>query len=192
MPTIKLLLGIFCLTVTSLLHHTHWNLLIPAPKLTQLAVLKEANERALLVGLAQQEIGVREKNGHNDGLRVEMYLATVDLKRGEPWCAAFICFLYAKAGFLKPRSGWSPDLFPAFRLARSALPGDVFGIYFSSKKRIAHVGLVEKITGNWCLGIEGNTNIAGGREGDGVFRKRRNLKTIYRFANWLKQKGRQP
>lgn len=100
MATIKLLLGIFCLTVTGILNDTHWDLLNPVPKYDRFAILKEVNERALLVDLARKEIGVREKSGQNDGLRVEMYLATVRLKKGEPWCAAFICFYMQKQGLL--------------------------------------------------------------------------------------------
>lgn len=142
-------------------------------------------ERLRIVHLALLELGVREQTGNNDGLRVKAYLSAVKLKEGAPWCAAFISFIFTEAGYLKPRSGWSPDLFPHSRLVRSALPGDVLGIYFKELGRIAHVGLVEKTDGHWCLSIEGNTNIAGSRDGEGVYRRRRPLKTIYRIANWI-------
>ncbi|MCU0383758.1 MAG: hypothetical protein MUF68_06795, partial [Cyclobacteriaceae bacterium] len=33
------------------------------------------------------QLGVREATGKNDGKAVEMYLATVNLTKGYPWCA---------------------------------------------------------------------------------------------------------
>ncbi|WP_254070950.1 peptidoglycan-binding protein [Pedobacter sp. L105] len=148
--------------------------------------------RLRLVSIAEHELGVREGSGHNDGERVESYLAYAGLKKGDPWCAAFISWIFAREGFAKPRSGWSPDLFPSSRLARSALPADVIGIYFEDKKRIAHVGLIEKIKGDWCFSIEGNTNISGSIEGDGVYRRRRILKTIHSISDWVKNGRRVP
>lgn len=148
--------------------------------------------RTRLVRIAQNEIGVRERTGNNDGPRVEDYLRSVGLKKGQPWCAAFVSWVYAKAGYSKPRSGWSPDLFPSARLARSALPGNILGVYFKNLKRIAHVGLIIKQDGDLLYSVEGNTNVEGSREGDGVYRKIRHIKTIYRMADWVKEKGGSP
>lgn len=150
----------------------------------------DLRSRLLLVKIAQGELGLREKTGRNDGERIAEFLITVGLKNPEPWCAAFISWVFAKAGFDQPRSGWSPDLFPVSRLARSALPGNVIGIYFPEKKRIAHVGLIEKEDGDWLISLEGNTNLSGSREGDGVYRKRRHRKSIDKISDWLSN-GRQ-
>lgn len=148
-------------------------------------VVDDRKSRLLLVRIAQGELGLREQTGRNDGARIARFLETVGLKKPEPWCAAFVSWVFAEAGFEKPRSGWSPDLFPASRLARSALPGNVIGIYFPHKKRIAHVGLIERQDGDWLVALEGNTNTSGSREGDGVYRKRRHRKTVYKIADWV-------
>ena len=64
---------------------------------------------------------------------------------------------------------------------------DLFGIYFSNLKRIGHVGFVDQ----WDYGsgvaitVEGNTNGAGSREGNGVYRKRRLIRQIYAVSSWL-------
>lgn len=154
-----------------------------------------------LWGIYTAEIGVREQSGKNDGARVEAYLAYVGLKKGNPWCAAFVCWSLGQAGIRNPRSGWSPDLFPAKKICwqRSASAGmkagvgrqaagprkgDVFGIYFPEKKRIAHVGFVDSWDDKYVITVEGNTNEAGSREGDGVYRKRRLIKTLYQVARW--------
>ena len=157
------------------------------------AWLKEQQyDRLLLVKIAQGELGLREETGRNDGKRIREFLTVVGLKKPEPWCAAFISWVFAEAGFERPRSGWSPDLFPVSRLASSALPGNVIGIYFPEKKRIAHVGLIEKEDGDWLVSLEGNTNLTGSREGDGVYRKRRHRKSIYKISDWLSNGKRRP
>lgn len=164
MATAKLLLGLFCFALVGERHVPDRNLLV--------------------LDIAQGELGVREATGKNDGTRVEAFLAAVKLRKGNPWCAAFVSWVFKQAAFPKPRTGWSPDLFPASRLLKKPAPGAVFGIYFPELKRIAHCGFVEKQQGNWVYTLEGNTNVAGSREGDGIYRKMRQLKTIYRYANW--------
>ncbi|MEJ6979653.1 hypothetical protein WG906_04280 [Pedobacter sp. P351] len=109
-----------------------------------------------------------------------------------------------------PRSAWSPDLFPASKLVwqrgksvyakiphpniqpsgmqrqtNKPSPGDVFGIFFASKGRIAHCGFVDSWNDSWLLTVEGNTNEAGSREGDGVYKKRRLKSTVHMVANWV-------
>jgi len=137
-----------------------------------------------LVELAQGELWVREETGNNDGERVEGYLAAVGLKKGQPWCAAFVSFIFKEAGYVAPRTGWSPSLFPVKRLVKAAAPGNVFGIYFPALKRIAHCGFVKKMEGDWVSSIEGNTGRGGGRDGDGVHRRKRHKRTVYKYADW--------
>lgn len=138
-----------------------------------------------LLKIAQSQIGVREATGNNDGHAVEAYLHYTGNRKGDPWCASFVSWVFGKAGLPQPRSAWSPALFPKQRLLAKAVPAAVFGIYFPDKGRIAHTGLVERQKGHWIYTIEGNTNFAGSREGDGVYRKLRHLKTIKAYANWL-------
>jgi cell wall-associated NlpC family hydrolase len=185
MATIKLFMGILCFAFTGGNGMLSSNLLRTAP--TGTTVTSAA--RTQLVKLAENEIGIREKTGRNDGPRVEEYLRCVGLKKGQPWCAAFVSFIYQKGGFAKPRSGWSPALFPSGRLARSALPGNLIGIYFSEQKRIAHVGIIVQQEGDWMISVEGNTGISGGREGDGVYRKRRQVRTVHSIADWITERG---
>lgn len=141
--------------------------------------------RGSLLAIAEKEVGVRERSGNNDGERVEFYLKYIGLPKGHAWCAAYTSWVYGKAGLSRPRTGWTPALFPENRLVKKPKPADLFGIYFPSLKRIAHTGFVVSIKSDWVLTIEGNTNVEGGREGDGVYKKRRHLRTIAKFANWI-------
>lgn len=151
-----------------------------------LARKEEGLIRKRIVAIAAGELGVRELTGKNDGKRVEEYLKSIQLGKGHAWCGAYVSWVYLQAGFLQPRIGWTPSLFPFRRLTGLPHPGDVFGIYFPALKRIAHAGLVERMSSDWVLTLEGNTNIKGSREGDGVFRKRRHKRTIRSYANWIK------
>lgn len=177
MATVRILLGILCLIALG-------GYRLPNGHLLSAEELK----REKLVTIARKEIGIREQSGRNDGESVAAYLATVRLKEGQPWCAAFVSWVFKKGGYEQPRTGWSPALFNPKVNTKSIQTGNVLGIWFPNLKRIAHVGLVEQQQGSWIISIEGNTNIAGGREGDGVYRKRRLAKSIYAYADWLKGK----
>lgn len=150
--------------------------------------------------MATGELHVREATGANDGPRVTLYLRSVGLDAGHPWCAAFVHWTYRQVGIVASANAWSPSWFPTRRLvyhrtrkARDGLPapGDVFGIYYPSRGRIAHVGIVESWNegGAYVLTIEGNTNDFGSREGDGVYRKKRPRRQIYAVANWITPKA---
>ncbi len=67
--------------------------------------------------------------------------------------------------------------------------GDVFGIYFPEKGRIAHVGFVDDWGDKYVVTVEGNTNEAGSREGDGVYRKRRLISSLCKVARYCPDKG---
>ena len=180
-------------------------------------------------------VGVRELTRHNDGPEVERFLAHVGLKKGAPWCAAFVSYCLYKAGYTDaPRSGWSPAYFPkekriwentrtvvTSKLVTSNLfrSGDLFGIWYANLGRIAHVGFIDTPNGtskyeggvtsekaasssfrdsplvtrhflpptsqtDMLVTVEGNTNDNGSREGIGVFRKYRPLKSIKYIARW--------
>lgn len=139
-------------------------------------------DRASVVRIAGALVGTKE-DGVNRGALVEKILASVGLPAGEPWCAAFNYFVFCQAGFgaIVPKSGWSPDWLKGGRRSGSAYPADVFGIFFRSKGRIAHTGIVERQNGPWVTTIEGNASSPesqDSREGDGVWRKKRSVKSL--------------
>ena len=178
----------------------------PTPAQIQ-APLKSGTDRERIINTAAAEIGVTEATGNNDGPRVEAYLKSVGLERGQPYCAAFVYWCGQQALGSKnpfPRSGYSPDLCaqPTWSNGKGLPPraGDTFGIYFPDKGRIAHTGLVagtERDAGKWSAPrgylrtIEANTSYsaasgsAADREGEGVHSKLRPLSTIRQVRAWL-------
>lgn len=143
----------------------------------------------------ESQLGVRELTGNNDGLMVETFLRSVHLEKGNAWCAAFVSWVYQQCKIISPISGWCPDWFPADKVIyksnqptinqRAPQTGDVGGIYFPSKKRIAHMFIIILWTDKYALTIEGNTNEAGSREGDGVYKKKRLKRQIYAVSSWI-------
>lgn len=153
-----------------------------------------ASQISTVTSIYRNEIGVREATGKNDGTRVEEYLASCKLAKGNPWCAAFLTWTFKKAGVKTVISGYSPNWFPAGKTIftrgskSNSVPGtaDAFGIWFQNKGRIAHVGFIDQWpAGSMVITVEGNTNEAGSREGDGVYRKRRLKTQIYKVSRWL-------
>lgn len=157
----------------------------------------EPTKREKVLAVAAGEVGVTEKTGRNDG-EVDKYLQSVGLGGSRaPYCAAFVHWVGRQAlgaGNPYPRSAWSPDMVKGGeRVKQSTQPrgGETFGIWFQSKKRIAHTGLIEARKGDYLVTIEGNTSpsaasgSAADREGQGVHRKRRHWRTVHSLRDWL-------
>jgi len=63
----------------------------------------------------------------------------------------------------------------------------VFGLYFESKKRVAHVGVIVKDTGRgWVITYEGNTNADGSRDGNMSATRMRKKSQIYVCSDWVR------
>lgn len=176
MATTRFLLGIICLIVSG------------SSGLPDRGNLSQKSAEARVLEIAKAQVGTRERSGQNDGDRVEAYLNYAGAKKGDSWCAAFVSWVFGQAGYTMPRTAWSPALFPVGKLRHKPASALVFGIYFPAIKRIAHCGFIEKRYGDWLLTIEGNTNVVGSREGDGVYCKWRPARTIRYYADWLHRK----
>ncbi|SEN45129.1 hypothetical protein SAMN05216436_11673 [bacterium A37T11] len=162
----------------------------------------EPSRRQTLRNIYTAEIGVREASGKNDGVRVQEYLQYTKLRGNFSYCAAFISWVFYQAGMSEPKTAWSPAMFPANRLVwergkldnlqlTTPLSGDVFGIYFQEFKRIGHCGFVDDWDETWCTTVEGNTAnpIRAGPSQEGVYRKKRPIKTLYKVADWVSDKS---
>jgi len=138
------------------------------------------------------QIGVREATGRNDGPAVEMYLRSVGLGKGNAWCAAFVKWCFDQVGIHTPITAWSPTAYNAKnpvwkngRFIQEPRPGDVFCLWFPNLGRIAHTGFFDrKINGSIYESVEGNTNEAGSRSGNGVYRRKRSFRATYVISRW--------
>lgn len=154
--------------------------------------------RERVLAVAAGAVGTTELTGRNDGPLIEAILESTGNRRGDPYCAAFNYWCYREAGLadLVPRSAWSPAWVakPTWTRAKGGAepkPADAFGIYFASKKRVAHTGLVKEWRGKVCITIEGNTSrdaaagSAADRDGGGIWSKRRLTSQIHSVRDWV-------
>lgn len=146
--------------------------------------------------IAETQIGVREVGGANRGPQVEAYLKSIGLGGGNAWCAAFVYWcIHQAAGKLgrdNPyvKTGWCPTIAQWGRdgdcLEETPAAGDIFLRYGKSGGmfRACHTGFVSRVDGRIFETIEGNTNLAGSREGIGVFLRTREVGSAYKFVRW--------
>jgi len=137
-----------------------------------------------LIVEAKKWVGVHEQGGNNKGKEVEIFQKAVDgQSSGEAWCMAFVqyCIKQTEATLgIKSKIyrsehcltvwGKSPT---TMRLTKPEVGCVV--IWQHGTTSSGHTGFVTGVDANGnLLTIEGNTNGAGSRDGDGVFSKTRN------------------
>lgn len=128
------------------------------------------------LSIAETQVGVHEKGGNNHGAEVELYLASVGLEPGEPWCAAFLYWCFRRAANVlvtpnpAPKTGAAVKIWElADRHFRVAQPtrGCVYVVSHGGGK--GHAGIIELVDQvGLVTEISGNTNAAGSREGNAV------------------------
>lgn len=148
-------------------------------------------QRSLCIALSHN--GVREipKNS-NSGPEVNLYLKSIGLNPGYPWCMAFIYWVVNKAaaemGIKNPlvKTGgvlrqWNETTCKKIKTTAATIPqpGDIFILEFS--KGNGHTGFVEKVAGGMIHTIEGNTNDDGSREGYEVAKRVRKISSCKGF-----------
>ena len=146
----------------------------------------------MLVLEAKRWIGVTERGGNNRGEMVEMFQKAIGRAINEPWCMSFVQFCCQ----------W-PDYFVGGKLNVLHKSEHCFSVWMNTKKTArvvepfpgcvaiwqyqgttnGHTGIVESYGVDdkraYIISIEGNTSDSEKivREGDGVFLKKRFLKT---------------
>lgn len=158
---------------------------------------KEEQFRSEFVKHLESQLYIREKTGNNDGPEVEAFLKVVGLKKGNSWCAAYTSANLHYYSVPNPMSGWSPNfalqkdiiwsqkLIKTNKVKQYPQPGDCFTIYYHSLGRVGHVGFVVGQSGIYFITIEGNTNNGGSRDGDGVFKRKRDSRKVYAVSNYI-------
>lgn len=163
-------------------------------------------ERAIEIALSYD--GVRE-HGRNAGPEVEEFQGSIGLSPGDPWCAAFVCFCIKEAAKelgVTPKFQYGGSVYKLWTRnpdLQTSEPGlnCVFLIDHGLSKvgtRIGHTGFcVQPLIANAdghpgeqfvdkIETVEGNTNAAGSRDGDGVYHKTRKMSEFTNGYGWLR------
>lgn len=157
---------------------------------------EKSEVRTMLNTALHAQLDVRETSP-NSGPEVNNYLHSVGINYPAPWCAAFVSYNLQQFNIPNPNSGWSPDygksndiIWTRTKGSKSGitpLTGDVVTFYYPILKRIGHVGFfIEKDKSGYFITIEGNTNGSGSREGDGVYKKKREPSKVYAISRYIK------
>lgn len=95
-------------------------------------------------------------------------------------------FAAAKAWHPKECRVWEKDKHWAHHKEgeRISRPGDHFALFYNKLGRIGHTGMVKDEDEDYITTVEGNTNGSGGREGDGVYIRKRLKKTLHCISRW--------
>jgi hypothetical protein len=128
--------------------------------------------------IAISQLGVHEQGGDNTGPEVDEFLREVGLPPGNSWCAAFVYWCFRQgAQQLKivnpcPRTAGAVKLWTladATWRTQVPAPGCIYVLDHGGGK--GHAGIVEAIDGlQVATEISGNTNQAGSRQGNTVWR----------------------
>ncbi|MFA9212952.1 MAG: hypothetical protein ACEQSR_03795 [Candidatus Methylacidiphilales bacterium] len=137
------------------------------------------------------QLGIREATGNNDGKEIAKYLKTVGLGEGFPYCAAGVKWCLLEAGYSQAKAingmALSCDVKSRHVEIENLESGDVGTLYYARLGRIGHALFFDKkINSSTYRSVEFNTNVAGSRDGDGVYRKYRSYNATYSFNRWTK------
>ena len=162
--------------------------------------MSDLKEKLVASALKELSLHVVEEGGANRGAKVEAYQKAAGLKPGDPWCAAFVAWNVATAkGVAKAPSWTSGSAITTWQrgsrglaagdkatpsegaaLPTKVAPGWVWVRASNAADADAarkggwtkgHCGIVVAVDAVGFHTVEGNTNAAGSREGDGVWRK---------------------
>lgn len=163
----------------------------------------------LTVQISLSYDGVREQGGNNLGPQVEEFQKSIGLSPGDPWCAAFVCFCIKQAAKqlgVEPKFQYGGSVYKLWSRnpeLQMAAPGVncIFLINHGLSKagtRIGHTGFCitplqkndqaypDEVFFDEIETMEGNTNSAGSRDGDGCYHKSREMSEFTNGYGWLR------
>ncbi len=127
--------------------------------------------------------------GSNSGQEINRVLNIAGVDSGNPWCAAIWTAYLVDSGVpranLPPMAasvhGWGEWASEHRRLVAAPERGMAGLLYHSATT--GHLVVVTHVDGDSIATIEGNTNLDGSREGYGVFRRERTIKSCVGFVH---------
>jgi hypothetical protein len=137
-----------------------------------------------VIKVAKTQIGVHEgrSNGHwNNDQKYSNEVPGLAWSDFQPWCCTFVSWVAFKsgAGDLYPRTA-SCDVAGAWFKAKgrwSEYPAVGAQVFYGVPRDLNHTGIVIAFDADSITTVEGNTNLSGSREGDGVYLRKRLRRT---------------
>ncbi|MFD9569745.1 peptidoglycan-binding protein [Streptomyces sp. NPDC059982] len=141
-----------------------------------------------IIRIAKAEVGYQEgySNGHwNNWQRYSPAVPGLEWSQNQAWCHTFASWVAMKAGVasLYPRTASCAEGVDWFdRRGRFTEYPVIGGLVYFGPEGGTHVGICIGYTASTITTVEGNTNINGSAEGDGVYLKTRPRKSSYIYG----------
>lgn len=132
-----------------------------------------ANSVTHLTAIAKKYVGFREGSNNDNP-----FAGRAGFANHQAWCASFVCAVFKEAGLFSLITTPSPgvdQLAVGFKQAKrwSEYPALGAVVCYGKPSDLNHTGIVIAYDADTITTVEGNTNDNGGREGTGVFLKKR-------------------
>lgn len=160
----------------------------------QRAITRRETAVTNLLESAKRWEGVRELTGRNDHPMITeaMKLCGLPGNKNYAWCAASLAEIFYNAGIPAPHSARVVDWFRYNVIWKTdwgvekplIFPGTVGALYYEHLGRYGHIILITGQDKNNYYCLEGNTNVAGSREGDGFYHTIRSKRDIDALADY--------
>ncbi|GCD37928.1 hypothetical protein OEIGOIKO_05738 [Streptomyces chrestomyceticus JCM 4735] len=141
-----------------------------------------------VIATARAEVGTHEGRSSGRWNNIQKYSPAVpglEWSQGQAWCSTFVSWVFRKAGCaqLAPVTASCAVGVDWFRSRGRFTEYPVIGgpVYFGPGGG-SHVGICIAYTDSTITTVEGNTNINGSAEGDGVYLKSRPRKSDYVYG----------
>lgn len=144
-----------------------------------------------LLGIARAEIGVKESPAGSNKVKYNTWYYGKEVSGSSyAWCAVFVCWCFAQAGLrsLIKITGGCTTMMNWYKQngqtidPKSAQPGDLVFYQFDRDTYADHIGIVESVTRDGVVAIEGNTSLTSNDNGGAVMRRTRKWSQIMAVA----------
>jgi len=141
-----------------------------------------------VIDKARAEVGYREgfSGGHwNNIQKYSGQVPGLEWSQGNAWCDVFVCWVFQMVGLAKfpvaAYTGTSTNTWKKWG-RWSEYPGIGAQVMFGANGGNVHTGIVYNYDETYVYTIEGNTNVNGSAEGDGVYLKKHARRDAYVYG----------
>lgn len=133
-----------------------------------------------LLAIARAEIGVKESPAGSNKVKYNTWFYGREVSGSSyAWCAVFVCWCFQQAGLrsLIKITGGCTTMMNWYKQngqtidPKSAQPGDLVFYQFDTDAYADHIGIVESVTKDGVVAIEGNTSLNSNDNGGAVMRR---------------------
>lgn len=144
-----------------------------------------------LLAIARAEIGVKESPAGSNKVKYNTWYYGREVSGSSyAWCAVFVCWCFVQAGLrsLIKITGGCTTMMNWFKGngqtidPKSAQPRDLVFYQFDTDSYADHIGIVESVTKDGVVAIEGNTSLSSNDNGGAVMRRSRKWSQIMAVA----------